>query len=1257
MASHREGTGRNKVGWALPTVSSQRQRWAEPTLHMTRVLSLAAALVLTVSFAFAQDDKEKDKPKPAPKLLPWYGTLVEGYANAVRQPGPILVRVGATWCGWCKKLDEEIAKPKVQAELRRWTLVYLDMDKSPQETKTLGIGPVPALRVMTPAGRQVASHDGYLSEEKLLAWLKEKYDTSEAPPAEVLVGKDTPSGDEVKTLVEMLSKRDPALREAALRRLSSHPDVAAQPVAEAFRKGPLQTRLAALELLQIWKAPVAELDPWKPESLTPEKLDLLTAWSKKPHQPISKPETLPADLLQAKQEVARMLKVNTPAEASAIREQLARHGKALLPIVYEYLKTAQSDQDRERLTALRYRLVASERLALQWPTGLEQLASTQSALRNQAAQDLARRAGAEDEALLLELFSDPEPLIREICLRTLHAVIGDRATESLTRLLADPDPNVRTAVLKQLEERPSNRLIGIVATFTATEKDPDLLVHAIRVLRTLKNREAMDCLKKMLTHENWRVRAEAADILCGFVRDKYGNQTNVDPKMQQELQGIFLKLLVDSDGFVVSRGVKGLHNFRLREAVEPLAKVLAKHPDLAKDVMDGLQQIHESRDQVLAHIRRFCGDINPEVRAVAIGALCQMQREDVAKELHASLKDDDSGVRRAGASALYTLLSGRMDSPVTFAQNRWQRQARDYFAPPQFGSPVQPNLPPPPVIRTPPMEKMEPPPQPPPPEPSGPSKSESFMKLPTGHFQKTFPLPSNLPAQDREEIEKQLRELMALQEATPQQQERYYDGRMMESASRWPSTSPAQALPRRVTALTGGGYQGLMVQVALSGQEAATLAKEGAEYDKTAEEFLAGKGRPQWISDCIPLLRPMLEAKNAEERLAAALCLVALGQEKQALPVVLETARVEATLRDRAAAVFGWLPWARRVPVFQQMLGFNLDTEDWKDIVIAFASTYDSRAIPLLWDLSSKPDLRVENGGSLLLALLQAHLGTRHLYDGMNVVTRYRQWAEQSARQRAASGPDLQRVIGLGMLAVLQPQEAQKLAEHLVADPKTPDALRVDAWQIMLFTQGEQKARQLAARELAETDGDVRLKALALRVVAFGLRDAGSLRGGKLSLEDVHTRFQTNTAAGTPQLPRSLHAYHVRNFLTDPHPRTAAAAAYVLTLMGEKDSLDPLLRYWSAHASTDERVIRMVYRAIGAADDDSLVPVLEVIYRRFTPDQTETARDMFYVIRDMKAPSVVRLRKRMAYDLQLSSENFGREREMTPNMPRPYPGR
>ena len=122
------------------------------------------------------------------------------------------------------------------------------------------------------------------------------------------------------------------------------------------------------------------------------------------------------------------------SDLTQILDQIQKGDRAaaneLLPLVYAELAKQDTDAPRERLTALRYRLVAAPDLVLRWPGGIERLAATDLQTRVNAADEFARQAVAADEPLLLELFSDPAPLVREISLRALQNVVPSHLVDS-----------------------------------------------------------------------------------------------------------------------------------------------------------------------------------------------------------------------------------------------------------------------------------------------------------------------------------------------------------------------------------------------------------------------------------------------------------------------------------------------------------------------------------------------------------------------------------------------------------------------------------------------------------------------------------------------------------------------------------------------------------------------------------------------------------------------------------------------------------
>jgi HEAT repeat protein len=606
----------------------------------------------------AEPSTGKDNVKPVAKgdpamPLSWLPSLEEGHRRALAERKPVLVRVGAAWCQVCRRLAAEIEKPSVQEELARWVPVYLDADKAEDESRELNVTAVPALRIRTATGEVVASQDGAFTAEELVTWLKKHYEKATAEADEALFAAGRPDAAAVTRLVEQFGKRNAAVRETAVRRLAPWPAQARVAVTGVFAQGNLAARLSALELLRQWRAPVDELDPWRPETFTAERTGALAKWARQAMQPSPPRNPSAEDMAVARRDMDRMLRANS-TEAEAIGHRLAALGAALLPEVTARIRAATGDQDRQRLWMLRYRLVADDVLPLRWPGGLARLAVADARQRQQAAEELVKLATPAERALLVELFSDPDPLVREISLRGLQGIGGKEATAALVKLLADPEPNVRAAVLKQLEEKPAPSMVHEVAEYLKRERDADLVVHGIRFLRAAGGTEAVRSMMALLHHESWQVRAEAAEAVVK-VDEFRASSPSGGTGLQADVYVALLALLDDPEPFVISRALEGLAQADMTVAIEPLAAAAAKHPEMAAKILPLLAQ-GKMRAKGLPHLRKFAKHDNPLVRAAALWGLYSAVPEGMEQELAAGLRDPGSQVRIAAASVLFAYL-------------------------------------------------------------------------------------------------------------------------------------------------------------------------------------------------------------------------------------------------------------------------------------------------------------------------------------------------------------------------------------------------------------------------------------------------------------------------------------------------------------------------------------------------------------------------------------------------------------------------
>ncbi len=808
----------------------------------------------------AKHEEQKD-------ALPWLDDLEKGYADALAKKQPVLVVIGTEFCPWCRRLEQEFDKTELQTELKQWVRVELDASRTPQQTAKLTADAFPAIRVLTARGQLIATRDGFVEAGELLTWLRQQREAVESRFGDALMATGEPDVLTVVRIVRQFGHRQPVVREAAVTRLLNHPKIAAGAVIKTLREGKLAERLTALELLSAWEAPIDGLDPWQPKTISAPRLTGLQKWLDERGWEGWDPKAnlTEIQIASARDDIDRMLKVDD-AEADAIRERLARLGVALLPEVYAQLNAITDDEKRVRLRTLRYRLVASDTLALRWPGGLVRLAATDLRTRQRAADELAELATASEQRLLLELFSDPDPLIRELSLHGLHQVGGEEANKALVELLADPESNVRAAVLKQLAEEPSPAMVPKIVEYVKQEKDPDLLVHAIRFLRVAKGEAALRALVGILQHDSWQVRAEAAEAIGNsseLQSMRYSSATEPDALMVDTYVAL-LELLKDPDAFVVSRAVASLAGVDMVVAVSPLVGAIDDHPALAASIVEILTESTKMRVKALKPLQDYCRHNDAAVRAAAVAGVARIAPAKADKQIAAALADEASEVRIAAADAVFWICEQHREE----AHERYANRSDSSYG----------------LVE--------------------PTRSEWF-----GGVTALNPI---------SRITKGL--VQSVMGLAPDDASNNKDTGNGELGNR--RTKPG------VTGESAPAAQDddNVADNKASGDET-IKAETMSAWDQWLKEYYGGKGRPAWFTPLVPRLRTMLTAHTLREKVKAAKALIPLGAVDEALPVLLKTVADEPSDLDEAGEVLPWLLWPQRLDLFQRLRGLGTRNE------------------------------------------------------------------------------------------------------------------------------------------------------------------------------------------------------------------------------------------------------------------------------------------------------------------------------------------
>lgn len=1187
----------------------------------------------------AEGNAAAAKPKGLTKkrrarALDWLQDLTDGQRQAQLSGKPLFVLCGSASCVWCERLEKELASEDLKSEVERWTLVYLDVERHAVDAQRLQVAGVPALRLLTMRGTTIARRDGYMAASELKAWLGANYEQALSEPEEVLYSPAAPDEEQINQLLEYLTVREVATREAAIRRLASHRAVTSDAVVGSFVEGKLAARLGALEVLTVWAAPLDEMDPWRPETLTEERLARLDQWKAEiPKEPSESEEAGPLDGEQLSDAQAAIDKLLTMSEEEALvlYGRLSRYGAALLPNVYERLKESETDQATERLTALRYHLVASPRRILSWQQGLIALASADVATRRTAADQLVAKAVVDDEGLLLELFGHPDSLVRELSLKGLQGIGGARSTKSLVKLLQDPEPNVRAAVLKQLTEKPSTEMVPPVAEYLKTETDSDLIVHAVRFLREAKISAAIEALLTVAEHDSWQVRAEVAEGLASVA----SSSSEAD---QTEIFKALNKMLDDEDGFVVSRAIKGVQSGDV-VPVDELIGIIERHPQLASDAIKMLAGSEKSYETVVPHLRHLTLHDEAAIRANALQGLYRMVPGDAKLEVLAGLEDQDTAVRQAAATIVF-----QFHEQAREAAHKRFVEGLDLTV---DGSPAA-NVSKVAAGRVTTLVLEEKP------------KKSTMSKV----FDFLVKAASKDPAAESGEATSDVTEANDAEAAAADAAVRAAVGAAIDTsglpengvatgedaaAASEPVASeelPTEAAPKEVVATEAEPTDSVVSDDAAS--ENATTSENIASKDAAAEQplspmavwidqYRANEHRAEWLSDAYPMLEEMLTAESLEERSAAAAAIIPFGRDdERAIKVLGEVVDEQESMLPRYASVLPWLPWSLRQEVFSNIAMMPIEGYLLGHVATQLNATPHPGAMLEIWKLFAREELSDAAAYRLVSTMQEISFGERYYDpDSLSIVVKKR--VADDALPYLESEHEWQQTVALVLLHSANRPLAVEKATAIYEDDKNSSQLRDDALRVLLVSQTEVQRSKTALAALSS--GDPLLGKTAVTLFARDIDAVDDLRDYiTLRYTRSYTSFGNQSGPIVPKAPRRLKVEQVRPFLDSDEPETAAYAGYLMALLDDPSGIETMLAEWRKQKSPYGEWPRLVYRALAVTNDSQYIPVLEEIYESYVKaDSTYRIREFYWTIRIMTGAEALKLRKRIRAERGMSN--------------------
>ena len=605
------------------------------------------------------------KPEPNLPKMAWFSDVQNAIVESHEKNQPILLLLELPDQAWSRQLVEKFSDEAIAKLAVKFTPVRVNVSFETQLLDTLVVRIIPDLRVFNAEGKQVAQETGLLDAPALKAFLEKALKAAPESGAPSLGGlfpsvdldallkleqeNKTPSGANLQRLIEQAGGPAGETRVEAQRLLHKWAHALAPNLAELLADKKLKLRLTACDVLSDLQAPLTGFDPWAGPA-DAALLEKLKPWAAgcaamkflgtdKPDPNAELPARVKA---QVEADLAEFTG-DDAARSTAAWQRLVSAGRTIVPLLRAKARdlTAHQPEVAAKYDELRFRLLLNPEALRKNPAAARKLASGSPGSRAALLTQILKSGAAGLDALAREAACDRDPLFRETAIRNASLVM-DSADLLLRDALADPEPNVRVAALTTMATLANKENTDALTAYLSTEKDADMICHAIDALAGVDKPSTKSSLRKLLGDPRWQVQAAAVEAL-GKLNDH---------EATEQLE----KLLEGDDGFVASRAVEALLKIGDESILPALEKAVQKHPNTTSTVLKGIGHSNMRKaKQADKMFRKFTKSDDPAVRAQAILALAGDSERPAYDEIAQGLKDTEAKVRAAAVEGMRSL--------------------------------------------------------------------------------------------------------------------------------------------------------------------------------------------------------------------------------------------------------------------------------------------------------------------------------------------------------------------------------------------------------------------------------------------------------------------------------------------------------------------------------------------------------------------------------------------------------------------------